>query len=354
MRDLRNIRDAQVALEPGLNVFVGRNAQGKTSLLEAVALLARGRSFRTERVAALIRRGARLRARDRRREQPRPRASTLAVEVRPRRPRAPRGRPPGAARGLPGPAGGGRVLDRPAAGVRGPMRERRTYLDRGAAALWPAYQQAAARLRARGAAAQRALWNAAGRDLDGWDERLVELGGAAASPARATTPRAWAWRSRRAFRPEGERYDMELVLAAAPAADEAAQRERPARRKSRAARRDEQRARRSLVGPHRDAVRPDDRRGGRGASSVLGTGAQPAAGADAGDARGVPRGARRRRGGAARRPGFRARRARAQRSCAAKWRERGQALVTTAHPGWARGCGMGRVFAVDQGRVSAA
>ena len=39
---------ADVELGPGLNVFVGRNAQGKTCLLEAVALLARGRSFRTE------------------------------------------------------------------------------------------------------------------------------------------------------------------------------------------------------------------------------------------------------------------------------------------------------------------
>ncbi len=58
VRDLRNIRAAAVELEPGLNVFVGRNAQGKTSLLEAVALLARGRSFRTERIQQLIRRGA--------------------------------------------------------------------------------------------------------------------------------------------------------------------------------------------------------------------------------------------------------------------------------------------------------
>src|SRR5688572_17419895 len=58
VRDLRNIREVSLELEPGLNVFVGRNAQGKTSLLEAVALLARGRSFRTERVQQIIRRGA--------------------------------------------------------------------------------------------------------------------------------------------------------------------------------------------------------------------------------------------------------------------------------------------------------
>ena len=55
--DLRNLRHVRVGLGPGLNVFAGRNAQGKTSLLEGVALLARGRSFRTDEVRTLIRRG---------------------------------------------------------------------------------------------------------------------------------------------------------------------------------------------------------------------------------------------------------------------------------------------------------
>ena len=50
--DVRNLRDVRLALDPGLNVFMGRNAQGKTTLLEAVALLARGRSFRTDDVAS--------------------------------------------------------------------------------------------------------------------------------------------------------------------------------------------------------------------------------------------------------------------------------------------------------------
>src|SRR5688572_32362507 len=56
--DVRNLRDVRLALDPGLNVFMGRNAQGKTTLLESVALLARGRSFRTDEVATLVRRGA--------------------------------------------------------------------------------------------------------------------------------------------------------------------------------------------------------------------------------------------------------------------------------------------------------
>lgn len=45
-RDVRNIRSLDVELGPGPNVFVGENARGKTTLLEAVGLIARGRSFR--------------------------------------------------------------------------------------------------------------------------------------------------------------------------------------------------------------------------------------------------------------------------------------------------------------------
>lgn len=57
---LSNVRNyAQLELEPadGLNVFVGRNAQGKSNLLEAVSLLGTGKSFRTSRERDLIREG---------------------------------------------------------------------------------------------------------------------------------------------------------------------------------------------------------------------------------------------------------------------------------------------------------
>jgi DNA replication and repair protein RecF len=43
----RNFEDQQLELSPGTNLFVGRNGQGKTNLLEAVYFLAYGRSFRT-------------------------------------------------------------------------------------------------------------------------------------------------------------------------------------------------------------------------------------------------------------------------------------------------------------------
>ena len=57
---LSNVRNyAQLELEPGagLNVFVGRNAQGKSNLLEAISLLGTGKSFRTSRERDLIRDG---------------------------------------------------------------------------------------------------------------------------------------------------------------------------------------------------------------------------------------------------------------------------------------------------------
>jgi DNA replication and repair protein RecF len=57
---LSNVRNyVQLELEPapGLNVFIGRNAQGKSNLLEAIALLGTGKSFRTSRERDLIRDG---------------------------------------------------------------------------------------------------------------------------------------------------------------------------------------------------------------------------------------------------------------------------------------------------------
>jgi DNA replication and repair protein RecF len=53
----RNLVPDTVCLAEGVNVFFGLNAQGKTNLLEAVALLADGRSFRGARIAEMIRSG---------------------------------------------------------------------------------------------------------------------------------------------------------------------------------------------------------------------------------------------------------------------------------------------------------
>jgi DNA replication and repair protein RecF len=55
--DVRCLRRAELVLHPGQNVIWGGNASGKTTLLEAIFLLGRGRSFRTRSSERLIRHG---------------------------------------------------------------------------------------------------------------------------------------------------------------------------------------------------------------------------------------------------------------------------------------------------------
>lgn len=51
---LRNLQKIELELPPGLTMVAGENGQGKTSLLEAMYLLATGRSFRTRTLEELI------------------------------------------------------------------------------------------------------------------------------------------------------------------------------------------------------------------------------------------------------------------------------------------------------------
>ena len=51
---LRCLKHIQLDLHPHLNLLTGPNGAGKTSILEAVYLLGRGRSFRTRRTEQLI------------------------------------------------------------------------------------------------------------------------------------------------------------------------------------------------------------------------------------------------------------------------------------------------------------
>ena len=56
IQNVRNIAEATLELDPGINLFCGRNGAGKTAALEAFHLLFRSRSFRTTRIATVIRR----------------------------------------------------------------------------------------------------------------------------------------------------------------------------------------------------------------------------------------------------------------------------------------------------------
>src|SRR5437899_5151943 len=55
--DVRCVKHAELVLHPAHNLIYGGNGSGKTSLLEAIFLLGRGRSFRTRNSERLIQRG---------------------------------------------------------------------------------------------------------------------------------------------------------------------------------------------------------------------------------------------------------------------------------------------------------
>jgi DNA replication and repair protein RecF len=57
LTNLRSIEHAEIQLPSGLTLISGGNGSGKTSLLEAMFLLGRGRSFRTRNTERLITRG---------------------------------------------------------------------------------------------------------------------------------------------------------------------------------------------------------------------------------------------------------------------------------------------------------
>jgi hypothetical protein len=184
------------------------------------------------------------------------------------------------------------------ASIRGALRSARLSRPRRRRALAEPTTRPCAAFE-RGAAASAAL-RARTRDLESWDERFADARSRAARAARGLRGADSAARSRR-LPPDGELYAGVRVS-----------------RPSRAARGSAHGSCKScascaaaswvphavLVGPQRDTVQLHDRRPRRRAG-VLRTGAQPAAGADAGGARRVPRRARGRSGGAARRPGLR-------------------------------------------------
>jgi DNA replication and repair protein RecF len=347
--NLRNLRHVRVGLDPGLNVFAGRNAQGKTSLLEAVGLLARGRSFRTDEVRTLIRNGAAgLRARGLARHEGQ--VTSLEVEL--------------SAQGRCLRVDGREVPPRAYQGrlevivysterlkvIRGPMRERRQYIDRGAAALWPAYRQTL-RDYERVVQQRNALLEVGGGGLEAWDERLVTVG-AQLRHRRGCYVARLRTALQGAFHPEGEQYAVTLDP---PATSNGEGGEQPRLTEELAARsRDERRARRTLVGPHRDLI------------GLTVDGADAAHHASAGQCRSLLLAL-----SLATLEVYEAEQGspavallddldseldeeRTAALCAEVAR-RGQALVTTAHRAWAeRLAPLGRVFAVEGGEVRAA
>ena len=58
LRSFRNYEQARLEFEPGVNLIVGDNAQGKTNLLEAISYLGSGKSFRAMKTSEMVRFGA--------------------------------------------------------------------------------------------------------------------------------------------------------------------------------------------------------------------------------------------------------------------------------------------------------
>ena len=57
INNFRNLLEVDASLAPGFNYLYGHNGAGKTAVLEALALVARGRSFRTAKTDTLVRNG---------------------------------------------------------------------------------------------------------------------------------------------------------------------------------------------------------------------------------------------------------------------------------------------------------
>ena len=57
IQNFRNIEEADITFDPGVNILYGNNAQGKTNLLEAIGFTAFGKSFRTSHEEEMIRFG---------------------------------------------------------------------------------------------------------------------------------------------------------------------------------------------------------------------------------------------------------------------------------------------------------
>ena len=174
---LRNLRAIALKLPPSLGILVGRNGQGKTSLLEAAYLLATGRSFRTRQIREMVAwDGGPLRVGGRVADAGGESRLAVVIDGPERRLTV-----DGADAGLETYLGRLDLIALPAEWMRvlreGP-EERRRFLDRGIAGIDPSYLRTLAEYRRVLAQRNALLRSPRGRpreaELAAWDERLVQ------------------------------------------------------------------------------------------------------------------------------------------------------------------------------------
>jgi DNA replication and repair protein RecF len=180
---LRNLQAVSLSLPAGLTLVAGRNGQGKTSLLEAVYLLATGRSFRTRKLDELVAwHGGPLRVAGGYSSRIGRSELKVLIDDSDRRLIA-----DGAESDLESFIGRLDVVDLTAERMkvlRGGPEERRRFLDRGVVGFRPAYLRALGEYR-RVLQQRNALLRASGRpsgealvaQLEAWDERLTTAAG---------------------------------------------------------------------------------------------------------------------------------------------------------------------------------
>ena len=54
-RNFRNIEECNIEFSPGVNLLYGKNAEGKTNILEGIYVFSRGRSFRAREDSEMVR-----------------------------------------------------------------------------------------------------------------------------------------------------------------------------------------------------------------------------------------------------------------------------------------------------------
>jgi DNA replication and repair protein RecF len=178
---VRNLAEAELSLEPEINLVWGPNGAGKTNLLEALYMALAGRSCRTSNDRETIAFGEPLARAEARVVDGAERSSFLCAV----------GRSEGKRHLLDGaPVGQEGAARRPPLAVfmpdrlvlvKGPPAARRAHLDRFCAALWPARAEARRRygraLAQRNALLGRIRAGEAGQDgLDAWDAELATAG----------------------------------------------------------------------------------------------------------------------------------------------------------------------------------